>query len=173
MKRNINIESDNKNISELPSINRIRDISTGAFIQNKDIPTTAVSSVPSASVRKVEAAESSSFSSPNMIIRGQQPPHKISPAGHEEAVARQCNCKMSKCLKLYVTLTLLYFSVSIFIILYFNNYSLYHWKLLLYRYCECFAALRYCHESCRCLVCHNREDKEEVRLLLFSFNILN
>eukprot|EP01041_Mallomonas_annulata_P001545 gene1545-2985_t len=93
---------------------------------------TSMSSVSSKSkvsnLRDNNAIES--FSSPDaVIIRQQQLPTNISPALDEDE-PRQCNCKMSKCLKLY---------------------------------CECFAVLGYCGDSCRCIDCFNRPDMENVR----------
>lgn len=65
---------------------------------------------------------------PNNVVRPQ--PSKPLNFSQEQDGSRQCNCKMSKCLKLY---------------------------------CECFAALSYCHDFCRCLDCYNIAAMEEVR----------
>lgn len=76
-------------------------------------------------------------------------PHNISPALSENSTPSHCNCKKSKCLKLYVCILLFLCKLT-------------DCFILMHRYCECFAALRYCN-SCKCVECNNRAETEEAR----------
>ncbi|KAK9075682.1 hypothetical protein SSX86_004010 [Deinandra increscens subsp. villosa] len=65
---------------------------------------------------------------------------------------KNCNCKKTKCLKLYVNQTF-HFTLKLRII---NGFSC--------RYCDCFAAGIYCADSCSCQGCFNRPEYENTVL---------
>lgn len=87
--------------------------------------------------RKIHSTPSpkSNFSSPPIIAKAKQT--NMSPNMEQKGT---CNCKKSRCLKLSV----------------FLNFN-----LITRRYCDCFAALRYC-SGCNCVDCNNCTEFEAV-----------
>jgi hypothetical protein len=91
-------------------------------------------------LRNIQSTPSpkSNFSSPPVLAKAKQT--NMSPSMEQKS---HCNCKKSRCLKLFVDsfpLSCLISSV---------------------RYCECFAALRYC-SACNCTDCNNCQEFETV-----------
>jgi hypothetical protein len=87
------------------------------------------------------------FTSPSVIAKAKQ--STMSP----EMSRGHCNCKKSRCLKLSVH----------------NNFL---GLISCLRYCECFAALRYC-SSCHCVECNNSTEFESVCVPLSLTWVLN
>ena len=96
------------------------------------------------------------FSSPAVLAKAKQA--NISPS-----MARaSCNCKKSKCLKLYVQMVCIWDNGPVRMIMLCRCDDLIVCLCcVVNRYCECFAALRYC-DSCNCLDCNNCKEHEEV-----------
>jgi hypothetical protein len=76
---------------------------------------------------------------------------------------KRCNCRKTKCLKLWVISSFLGSHAHICVI-YLNYYFFLTFSSYLARYCDCFAAGIYCAAICACQGCFNRPEYEDTVL---------
>lgn len=102
----------------------------------------------------------------------------MEPAGDTEGCKR-CNCKKSKCLKLYVEMNIFFVLGLVMLCFHYmkareqkkwkeNDLTGFEINLYVFffiiRYCECFAAGVYCIEPCSCQDCFNKPIHEDTVL---------